>query len=70
MTGSDDTADGLADGLGEEHLLDVIDAILASGGPWPQLNPGAIELGSNTSLTGLRHLRNDLTGILEAGSSA
>jgi len=60
----------LAYGLGEEHLLDVVDAILQCGGPWPELNPGDIQLGQNTNYTGLRQMRSDLTGILEAGSSA
>ena len=69
-TGRERPADVLAYGLGEEHLLDVVDAILASGGPWPELNPGDIERGSNSNLVGLGHLRNDLRGILEAGSSA
>jgi hypothetical protein len=69
-TGRGNPIDLLAQGIDEEYLLDVVDAILGYGGPWPELNPGDMQLGRNSNYTGLKLLRRDLIGILEAGSSA
>jgi hypothetical protein len=60
----------LALDLNANTLLDVVDAILACGGPWPPLNPGDLERGTNTNYPGLRQLRDNLTAMLEEGSSA
>ena len=52
-----------------DELLDIVDAILHEGGPWPEPNPWDLP-GRNTNHAGLRQLRDDLVLILGRGRSA
>lgn len=53
-----------------DELLDVVDAILSCGGPWPAPSTGDRVRSRNTNHAGLIELKNDLETLLREGSSA